>query len=189
METMHSNSNNKNNLKDKIITNKKKVCDRVAIVLDEDDIEEHFVKGGGKGGQKINKTSSKVHLVHLPTGIRVACQEFRELAANRKRARSIMKSKLDDLINGERSKNAMRIKKIQKKKLKNSRKYEPYKGGRETATSASTAASRPDASRPDAITATSASTAASRPDASTATSASTATTSRTDASAPSASDV
>jgi len=35
------------------------------------DITEHFVKGGGKGGQKINKTSSCVVLKHEPTGVTV----------------------------------------------------------------------------------------------------------------------
>ncbi|MFC1810892.1 peptide chain release factor family protein, partial [Patescibacteria group bacterium] len=32
-----------------------------------DDIEEHFIRGSGHGGQKINKTSSAVRLKHLPT--------------------------------------------------------------------------------------------------------------------------
>jgi protein subunit release factor B len=40
-----------------------------SITIDENDIEEKFVKGGGKGGQKINKTNSKVQLLHIPTGL------------------------------------------------------------------------------------------------------------------------
>ena len=32
------------------------------------DIDERFVVGGGKGGQKINKTASCVMLKHLPSG-------------------------------------------------------------------------------------------------------------------------
>ncbi len=42
---------------------------RVPIVLLESDLEERFIKGGGAGGQKINKTASAVQLVHLPTGL------------------------------------------------------------------------------------------------------------------------
>lgn len=50
------------------------------------DIEEHFVRGGGPGGQKINKTSSCVELRHVPTGICVRVQEFREQHRNRLKA-------------------------------------------------------------------------------------------------------
>ncbi|HRY91583.1 MAG TPA: peptide chain release factor-like protein, partial [Candidatus Gracilibacteria bacterium] len=34
-----------------------------------EDFVEQFIRGSGKGGQKINKTSSCVLLRHLPTGI------------------------------------------------------------------------------------------------------------------------
>ena len=39
--------------------------------LNEDELEEQFVRGSGPGGQAINKTSNAVRLVHLPTGISV----------------------------------------------------------------------------------------------------------------------
>lgn len=39
------------------------------IELNEDDLEENFVKGWGKGGQKVNKTSNCVELKHKPSGI------------------------------------------------------------------------------------------------------------------------
>ena len=38
-------------------------------VLDEDDLEEQFVRGSGPGGQATNKTSNCVVLKHVPTGI------------------------------------------------------------------------------------------------------------------------
>ena len=41
------------------------------VVLCESDLEEKFVRGFGKGGQKVNKTSNCVELKHLPTGISV----------------------------------------------------------------------------------------------------------------------
>ena len=34
----------------------------------EDELEEHFIRGSGKGGQKINKTASCVQLIHPPSG-------------------------------------------------------------------------------------------------------------------------
>ena len=39
----------------------------------EDDLEESFILGGGPGGQKTNKTSSVVRLVHAPSGMAVRC--------------------------------------------------------------------------------------------------------------------
>lgn len=41
------------------------------LELQSDDVREEFIKGSGRGGQKINKTSSRVRLTHLPTGIQV----------------------------------------------------------------------------------------------------------------------
>lgn len=50
------------------------------------DVEERFVRGSGAGGQKINKTSSSVALLHRPTGIAVRCQRERSQATNRELA-------------------------------------------------------------------------------------------------------
>jgi protein subunit release factor B len=46
-------------------------------------IEEQFVRGGGPGGQKINKTSNCVLLRYEPLGIVVRCQEDRQRSINR----------------------------------------------------------------------------------------------------------
>ncbi|TCD65632.1 hypothetical protein EIP91_002437 [Steccherinum ochraceum] len=67
--------------------------------LKEEDLEESFVRGSGPGGQSINKTENNVQLLHKPTGIRVACQETRSLAQNRKLARRRLLEKLDHLQN------------------------------------------------------------------------------------------
>ena len=71
--------------------------------LDEDDLEETFVRGSGPGGQKINKTSNRVVLVHKPTQLRVECQDTRSLPQNRKIARKRMRLKLDEYLNGSQS--------------------------------------------------------------------------------------
>lgn len=38
-------------------------------ILNEDELEEQFVRGSGPGGQATNKTSNCVVLKHIPTGI------------------------------------------------------------------------------------------------------------------------
>lgn len=46
-------------------------------------VEEQFVKGGGKGGQKINKTANAVLLKYPPLGLIVRCQRERKRSLNR----------------------------------------------------------------------------------------------------------
>ncbi|XP_015437363.1 PREDICTED: probable peptide chain release factor C12orf65, mitochondrial [Dufourea novaeangliae] len=71
--------------------------------LIESDLEEQHVRGSGPGGQATNKTSNAVVLKHKPTGLVVKCHETRSLQQNRKIAREIMLTKLDNLINNENS--------------------------------------------------------------------------------------
>ena len=61
----------------------------------EKDLEERFVRASGKGGQKLNKTSSCVWLTHKPTGILVKCEESRSQALNRFLARRRLADKLE----------------------------------------------------------------------------------------------
>ncbi|KAG7254181.1 hypothetical protein CRUP_002565, partial [Coryphaenoides rupestris] len=72
-------------------------------VLNEDELEEQFVRGSGPGGQATNKTSNCVVLKHIPTGIVVKCHQTRSVETNRKRAREILRGKIDVAIKGEDS--------------------------------------------------------------------------------------
>jgi peptide chain release factor len=86
------------------------------VVLDEDDIVETFVRGSGPGGQKINKTASCVMLRHIPTGIVIRCQEGRSQYRNREMARKILRDKLDFMLRGEFSRQAMEANKEKARK-------------------------------------------------------------------------
>lgn len=86
--------------------------------LNEDDITETFVRGSGPGGQKINKTSNRVVLVHEPTQIRVECQDTRSLQQNRKIARKRLQLKLDEHLYGSQSKQTYKAQKASTKKSK-----------------------------------------------------------------------
>lgn len=94
----------------------------------EEEIKEVFLKGGrGPGGQKINKSNSKVQLTHIPTGTIVTCQYSRSQEQNRKRAREILALKLEELRNPEGCRTAILRDRESKVKLnkakKSSRKY------------------------------------------------------------------
>ncbi|GAA5978178.1 hypothetical protein JCM10908_004259 [Rhodotorula pacifica] len=66
--------------------------------LNEEELEEQFVRGSGPGGQATNKTSNACRLLHKPTGLQVFCHETRSRETNRKLARRIMREKLDQLL-------------------------------------------------------------------------------------------
>lgn len=87
--------------------------------LNDEDLEEKFVKGSGNGGQKVNKTSNRVVLTHLPTQIRVECQDTRSLQQNRKIARKRLQLKVDEFLNGENSRIGIKASVAVAKKAKN----------------------------------------------------------------------
>ena len=90
--------------------------------IDPTDIEEQFIRGGGSGGQKINKTSSCVWLRHRPTGIEVKCQRHREQSANRKSAYKLLIDKIEEDLIGEKSERAQKQFKLRKQKARRTRR-------------------------------------------------------------------
>ncbi|KAL7544854.1 hypothetical protein ACHAWF_008218 [Thalassiosira exigua] len=97
-----------------------KTIDPVALPeLKEDELEEKFAKGSGAGGQKINKTSNRVILVHTPTQVRVECQDTRSLQQNRKIARKRLRLKVDAFLNGDSSRASQKASVAVTKKAKN----------------------------------------------------------------------
>lgn len=87
-----------------------------------EDVREQFIRGGGHGGQKINKTSSQVLLKHEPTGIEVRCQDFREQSKNRLRAYERLILKVEELVRGQESRLAREKFKIRKQKQRRNRR-------------------------------------------------------------------
>ncbi len=71
-----------------------------ALGLHEADLEETFTRGGGKGGQKVNKTNNCVCLTHVPSGIVVKCHREREREINRFLARRALCDELEHRLFG-----------------------------------------------------------------------------------------
>lgn len=88
----------------------------------ESDLQEWFIRGGGPGGQKTNKTSSTVCLRHTPTGLEVRCAQERSQSLNRFLARRDLCDKIAAKIHGEKSKKEQEREKIRRQKRRRSRR-------------------------------------------------------------------
>ncbi len=68
-----------------------------SVDIRPEDIEMEVYRSSGAGGQKVNKTSSAVRLIHKPTGIVCACQTQRSQVQNREYAMRMLISKLVEI--------------------------------------------------------------------------------------------
>ena len=89
---------------------------RLKIRLDA--IEESFSRGGGKGGQKVNKTSNRVQLSYPPLEIRVTCQRERKRSLNRFLALRELVDQIEMKTSPETSARLAEMRRIQKRKAR-----------------------------------------------------------------------
>lgn len=87
-----------------------------ACGMREEDLRESFVRSGGPGGQKVNRTASCVLLVHVPSGTEVKMQKERSQALNRFFARRRLCELLENAALGKASPEALRQAKARKQK-------------------------------------------------------------------------
>ena len=91
------------------------ITDTSEIELRDEDIEMQVYRSSGAGGQKVNKTSSAVRLIHKPTGIVVSSQVERSHFQNLENCKEMLRAKLAEIKEREHLEKISDIKGVQMK--------------------------------------------------------------------------
>lgn len=74
------------------------------------EIKIEMFRSSGPGGQNVNKRETAVRIIHLPTGIKSACQTERTQGLNKEKAMKILRTKLHQLKEKQKEKEFKEIK-------------------------------------------------------------------------------
>jgi protein subunit release factor B len=92
------------------------------LAIDPAAIEESFIRGGGKGGQKINKTANCVQLRYAPLEIVVRCQKERRRTVNRFLALRELVDRVEMAVSPGTSERLKEFERLRRNKLRSAKK-------------------------------------------------------------------
>ena len=71
------------------------------VKINPQDLRIEAARSSGPGGQNVNKRSTAVRIVHLPTNIMVLCQTERSQSQNKEKAMELLRAKIYDKTQNE----------------------------------------------------------------------------------------
>jgi len=89
--------------------------DNMPIEIPQDDVRIDIFKSSGAGGQNVQKNSTAIRLLHIPTGIIVTCQNERSQLQNRENAFRVLKAKLLEIRRVEQEKELSKLRGVYQK--------------------------------------------------------------------------
>ena len=82
----------------------------IELHINPEDIRMDVYKSSGAGGQHVQKNSTAIRLIHVPTGVVVTCQNERSQSQNREMAMRILRGRLYEIERQKREEEAARLK-------------------------------------------------------------------------------